>query len=375
MAIIKRSTTTIIGLDTELAAVNASIAAEASARKAADGTLASLATTAKGNLVAAINEVKASVDTEASTRQTKIGTLSVNTVTSLAPNATKGNGFGTWGTVNNYTNYDVTGALNILFSAAVTEANERVSLGDNLQQQITNILSNTDATALNSLAELVTAFQTADSNLNNAITTLANTAATNLANEVTARTAADTEIKDALKAYADHVETTSSEMVSTIYRRVSDVSKIIADSTRIFFSVAKVAVVNGLVLEVILEDNRMRLYTTGTASMLLHNFSSIRTIIDGQSYDLSATISDTVYNGQIYPKITVSDLSSTDLAFFNNKTFVVEFSIPESALTYDIRPITYKSEYFNTLALDTSTAEADALKTINPSSTPWGALV
>lgn len=46
-----------------------------------------------------------------------------------------------------------------------------------LQTQINNILSNTDATALNSLAELVTAFQAADSNLSASISNLASTAA------------------------------------------------------------------------------------------------------------------------------------------------------------------------------------------------------
>lgn len=46
-----------------------------------------------------------------------------------------------------------------------------------LQTQINNILSNTDATALNSLAELVTAFQAADSNLSASISNLSSTAA------------------------------------------------------------------------------------------------------------------------------------------------------------------------------------------------------
>jgi len=42
-----------------------------------------------------------------------------------------------------------------------------------LQTQVNNILSNTDAVALNSLSEIVTAFQDADTGLDGAITSLA----------------------------------------------------------------------------------------------------------------------------------------------------------------------------------------------------------
>jgi hypothetical protein len=50
--------------------------------------------------------------------------------------------------------------------------------------RIDNILSNTDAAALDSLTEIVAAFQGADSTINGAITSLSNTAAANLAAEV-----------------------------------------------------------------------------------------------------------------------------------------------------------------------------------------------
>ena len=41
-----------------------------------------------------------------------------------------------------------------------------------LQQQISNILSNTDTTALNSLAEIVQSFQNADNTISGALATL-----------------------------------------------------------------------------------------------------------------------------------------------------------------------------------------------------------
>jgi len=50
-----------------------------------------------------------------------------------------------------------------------------------LNTRVDNVLSNVDATALNSLAEIVTAFQAADGDINNAITSLAGAASTNLA--------------------------------------------------------------------------------------------------------------------------------------------------------------------------------------------------
>ena len=63
--------------------------------------------------------------------------------------------------------------------------------------RIDNILNNTDASALDSLSELVTAFQNADSNLTTSINNLSSTAASNLNAEITNRTnAITTEITD-----------------------------------------------------------------------------------------------------------------------------------------------------------------------------------
>lgn len=86
---------------------------------------------------------------------------------------------------------DLDTEVSALQSAVTTEANRALAAEQALGVRIDNVLSNTDATALNSLSEVVTAFQAADSNLNNAITTLADAASTGLQTETDARVAAD----------------------------------------------------------------------------------------------------------------------------------------------------------------------------------------
>jgi exonuclease VII small subunit len=77
-------------------------------------------------------------------------------------------------------------------AADTAEASARAAADNALQLQINNILNNTDATALNSLAEIVTAFQQADSNLNQAITNISNGSTLALNQEASLRAAADT---------------------------------------------------------------------------------------------------------------------------------------------------------------------------------------
>jgi len=67
-----------------------------------------------------------------------------------------------------------------------------------LGTRIDNVLTNVDATALNSLSEIVTAFQSADSSLNGAITSLATSASSGLAAETSAREAADSALDSRL---------------------------------------------------------------------------------------------------------------------------------------------------------------------------------
>lgn len=72
-----------------------------------------------------------------------------------------------------------------------------------LQSQIDNILNNTDPAALDSLAEVVAAFQAADSNLNNAISALGTGSSSALTQEIADRQAADSAEASARQAADD----------------------------------------------------------------------------------------------------------------------------------------------------------------------------
>ena len=75
-----------------------------------------------------------------------------------------------------------------------------------LGERIDAILTNTDSTALNSLAELVAAFQAADGNLTSSISSLSSTAGSNLAAEITNRIAAVSAENDARVAGDDTLQ-------------------------------------------------------------------------------------------------------------------------------------------------------------------------
>lgn len=88
----------------------------------------------------------------------------------------------------------VTDALALIYNktevdaAIAAEAVARTAADNALGARIDNILSNTDATALNSLSELVSAFQGADGSLATSITDMAASAASALGAEVTRAT-------------------------------------------------------------------------------------------------------------------------------------------------------------------------------------------
>jgi len=95
---------------------------------------------------------------------------------------------------------DTTLQTNINAEASARQAGDAA-----LQTQINNILSNTDATALNSLAEVVAAFQAADNNLNGAITALSAGSSSALTQEISDRQAA-VAAEEAARIAADAAE-------------------------------------------------------------------------------------------------------------------------------------------------------------------------
>ena len=156
----------------------AKVAAEATARdtaiatakSAAISTAASDATakvaTAKSEAIStAASDATTKVAAEATARDTAIATAKSEAISTAASDAT----------------------AKVAAEATIARAAEAA-----LGVRIDNVLSNTDATALNSLSELVTAFQSADGNLTSSISSLSTSAASALATEITNRETAVT---------------------------------------------------------------------------------------------------------------------------------------------------------------------------------------
>lgn len=102
-------------------------------------------------------------------------------------------------------------------NALIAEQTRALAAEASLQSQITNVLSNVDGAALDSLTEIVTAFEVADSNLNGAITSLASSASSALSAEQTARIASDS----ALQGEIDAEEVARSAADTTLQNNIS----------------------------------------------------------------------------------------------------------------------------------------------------------
>jgi len=92
----------------------------------------------------------------------------------------------------------------------------RTTADASLQSQIDFITSNVDATALDSLTEIVAAFQTADGNINNAISTLSLAAGAGLDAEIARATAAELKLTNDLAAEKSRAESAEGVLQSNI---------------------------------------------------------------------------------------------------------------------------------------------------------------
>ena len=87
--------------------------------------------------------------------------------------------------------------------------------GASIMSIVNNVISNTDATALDSLTEIVAAFQSADGDINGAITNLANAATTDLSAEVDARVSADSSLEGYMSELHNNQQAFITEEIST----------------------------------------------------------------------------------------------------------------------------------------------------------------
>ena len=143
------------------------VSTEASTRVAGDASIAANLST---ELVA-----RASADTaEASTRLAADNSIASGLSSELVARASADTSIAA----------DLSSELVARASAITSEASDRVAGDVSLQNQIDFITNNTDAAAIDSLTEIVSAFQSADGDINGAITALASTATSGLSTEV-----------------------------------------------------------------------------------------------------------------------------------------------------------------------------------------------
>lgn len=116
-----------------------------------------------------------------------------------------------------------------LDAAISQEILDRQAADAALQTQITNVLSNVDGAALDSLTEIVTAFQAADSNLNGAITSLASSASSALSAEESARIAADSALQSEIDAEESRAMAAESALQGEI--DAEEIARAAADTT------------------------------------------------------------------------------------------------------------------------------------------------
>lgn len=91
-----------------------------------------------------------------------------------------------------------------------------------LQQQISSMLSNLDPAALDSFSEVVAAFQAADGDLSGAITTLSSSLSDSISQEVSARQAADSSLESQIQAEQSRAVGVENSLKSQITQEISD---------------------------------------------------------------------------------------------------------------------------------------------------------
>jgi hypothetical protein len=157
--------------------INANISSEAAARSAADGihtsgiatnvsAIAAEATTARAAELANANAITAEVGRADTEEKRIVGLVNTEKSRALAAEAAGADNLNSYITNQAILNQLEKERVNDAITAENTRA---VDVENSLQNQITALLSNTDAVALNSLAELVTEFSTNGSTITSSL--------------------------------------------------------------------------------------------------------------------------------------------------------------------------------------------------------------
>jgi predicted nucleic acid-binding Zn-ribbon protein len=122
--------------------------------------------------------------------------------------------------------------ISTLSSGLSAEVSNRAAAIDTLTTRVSNIESNIDPAALDSLTEIVTAFQSADGSLAQTVADLAASAGSNLQSEIDRATAAESDLSDratALEGRSDSLETRATDLEGRATTAESNISTLQSD--------------------------------------------------------------------------------------------------------------------------------------------------
>lgn len=316
MAILMRSKTTVSGLTTDLTNLTNSIAAEVTRATTVEGSLASLTTADKTDLVTAINSEVTRAGAAEGVLTTNLAAEVTRATAAEAAEAARAAGVeGALASLTTAVKTDLVSAINSEVARAGTA---EAALG----VRIDHVLSNTDPVALDSLAEIVTAFQAADSSLNGAITSLAASAGTGLTDEVARATAAEGVLTTNLAAEVtratgvegtlaslttavktDLVSAINSEAARAIAVEGALASLVTTDKTNLVAAVNEVRnaalVIKSENVTVASDKIVLAAAPKGGAAGIL-NFTTVRLIEAGLAYDAPVTLDSTDATGKTF---------------------------------------------------------------------------
>jgi predicted nucleic acid-binding Zn-ribbon protein len=127
---------------------------------------------------------------------------------------------------------DIEADIDSLQGGLAAEVSDRAAAIDTLTTRVSNIESNIDPAALDSLTEIVTAFQSADGSLAQTVADLAASAGSNLQSEIDRATAAESDLSDratALEGRSDLLETRATDLEGRATTAESNISTLQSD--------------------------------------------------------------------------------------------------------------------------------------------------